>query len=141
METIRAVLNAFRLPDLRRKILFTLGILVVYRLAAHIPLPGVDRLALRTVFQQSQLLSLFDMLSGGAMSTFSVVAMGVYPYITASIIMQLLMPMIPRLQEIAKEGEAGRQKMNRYTHLLTVPLAALNGIGQAAFLTRTTPRS
>jgi len=139
METIRAVLNAFRLPDLRRKILFTLGILVVYRLAAHIPLPGVDRLALRTVFQQSQLLSLFDMLSGGAMSTFSVVAMGVYPYITASIIMQLLMPMIPRLQEIAKEGEAGRQKMNRYTHLLTVPLAALNGIGQAAFLTRTTP--
>lgn len=139
METIRAVLNAFKLPDLRRKILFTLGILVVYRLAAHIPLPGVDADALRTVFRQSQLLSLFDMLSGGAMSTFSVVAMGVYPYITASIIMQLLMPMIPRLQEIAKEGEAGRQKMNRYTHLLTVPLAALNGIGQAAFLTRTTP--
>jgi len=139
METIRAVLNAFKLPDLRRKILFTLGILVIYRLAAHIPLPGVDTDALRTVFRQSQLLGLFDMLSGGAMSTFSVVAMGVYPYITASIIMQLLMPMIPRLQEIAKEGEAGRQKINQYTHLMTVPLAALNAIGQATWLTRTTP--
>jgi len=139
METIRAVLNAFKLPDLRRKIFFTLGILVVYRLAAHIPLPGVDAGALRVVFRQSQLLSLFDMLSGGAMSTFSVVAMGVYPYITATIIMQLLSPMIPRLQEMAQEGEAGRQKMNQYTHLLTVPLAALSGIGQATWLTRTTP--
>ncbi len=139
METIRAVLNAFKLPDLRRKIFFTLGILVLYRLAAHIPLPGVDADALRTVFRQSQLLGLFDMLSGGAMSTFSVVAMGVYPYITATIIMQLLQPMIPRLQEIAQEGEAGRQKINQYTHLLTVPLAALNGIGQATWLTRTTP--
>ena len=139
METIRAVLNAFKLPDLRRKIFVTLGILVVYRLAAHIPLPGVDADALRTVFRQSQLLGLFDMLSGGAMSTFSVVAMGVYPYITATIIMQLVMPMIPRLQEIAQEGEAGRQKINQYTHLVTVPLAALNAVGQAAFLTRTSP--
>ncbi|MFQ5886011.1 MAG: preprotein translocase subunit SecY [Anaerolineae bacterium] len=139
METIRAVLNAFKLPDLRRKIFFTLGILVVYRLAAHIPLPGVDADALRTVFRQSQLLGLFDMLSGGAMSTFSVVAMGVYPYITATIIMQLLSPMIPRLQEMAQEGEAGRQKINQYTHILTVPLAALSGIGQATVLTRTTP--
>ncbi len=139
METIRAVLNAFKLPDLRRKILFTLGILVVYRLAAHIPLPGVDAGALRKVFGESQVLRLFDMLSGGAMSTFSVVAMGVYPYITASIIMQLLSPMIPRLQEIAQEGEAGRQKINQYTHFLTVPLAALNAVGQAALLTRSTP--
>ncbi len=139
METIRAVLNAFKLPDLRRKIFFTLGVLVVYRLAAHIPLPGVDVEALRTVFRQSQLLSLFDMLSGGAMSTFSVVAMGVYPYITATIIMQLLSPMIPRLQEIGQEGEAGRQKINQYTHILTVPLAALSGIGQATWLTRTDP--
>jgi len=139
METIRAVLNAFKLPDLRRKIFFTLGILVIYRLAAHIPLPGVDADALRTVFRQSQLLGLFDMLSGGAMSTFSVVAMGVYPYITATIIMQLLTPMIPRLQEIGQEGEAGRQRINQYTHLLAVPLAALSGVGQATWLTRTTP--
>jgi len=139
METIRAVLNAFKLPDLRRKIFFTLGILVVYRLAAHIPLPGVDADALRTVFRQSQLLGLFDMLSGGAMSTFSVVAMGVYPYITATIIMQLLTPMIPRLQEMAQEGEAGRQRINQYTHILTVPLAALSGVGQATWLARTTP--
>ncbi len=139
METIRAVLNAFKLPDLRRKIFFTLVILVVYRLAAHIPLPGVDADALRTVFRQSQLLGLFDMLSGGAMSTFSVVAMGVYPYITATIVMQLLQPMIPRLEEMAKEGEAGRQRINQYTHILTVPLAALSGVGQATWLTRTTP--
>jgi len=139
METIRAVLNAFKLPDLRRKILFTLGILVVYRLAAHIPLPGVNAGALADLFRESQLLGLFDMLSGGAMSSFSVVAMGVYPYITATIIMQLLSPMIPRLQEIAQEGEAGRQKINQYTHIMTVPLAALQGAAQAAFLTRTTP--
>lgn len=139
METIRAVLNAFKLPDLRRKIFFTLAILVVYRLAAHIPLPGVDADALRTVFRQSQLLGLFDMLSGGAMSTFSVVAMGVYPYITATIIMQLLQPIIPRLQEMTQEGEAGRQKINQYTHILAVPLAALNGVGWAVPLTRSTP--
>ena len=139
METVRAVLNAFKLPDLRRKIFFTLAILVVYRLAAHIPLPGVNAEALRLVFRQSQILGLLDMFSGGAMSNFSIVAMGVYPYITASIIMQLLMPMIPRLQEMAKEGEAGRRKVGQITHLLTVPLAALQGFGQAAFLTRTTP--
>ncbi len=139
METIRAVLNAFKLPDLRRKIFFTLGVLIVYRLAAHIPLPGVDADALRIVFRQSQLLGLLDMFSGGAMSNFSVVAMGVYPYITATIIMQLLTPLIPQLQELAKEGEAGRRKSNQYTHILTVPLAALNGIGQATWLTRTSP--
>jgi preprotein translocase subunit SecY len=116
-----------------------LAILVVYRLAAHIPLPGVNHEALRTVFQQSQILGLLDMFSGGAMSNFSIVAMGVYPYITATIIMQLIMPMIPRLQEMAKEGEAGRRKVEQITHLLTVPLAALQGFSQAAFLTRTTP--
>lgn len=139
METIQAVLNAFRLPDLRRKIFFTLAILVIYRFAAHIPVPGVDTESLRLIFRQSQLLGLLDMLSGGAMSNFSVVAMGVYPYITASIIMQLVMPLFPPLQELAKEGEAGRNRINQYTHLLTVPLAMIQAIGQAYFLTQTTP--
>jgi len=133
---LQAVSNAFRLPDLRRKIIFTLGILVVYRLAAHVPVPNVDRVALRQFFEANQLLGLLDMFSGGAMSNFSVVAMGVYPYITASIVMQLIQPLIPRLEEMAKEGEAGRNKIEQYTHLLTIPLAAFQGFAQGTVLAR-----
>ncbi len=131
---IEAAVSAFKLPDLRRKILFTLGLLIVFRVLAHVPIPGVDLEKLRVLFQQSQLLGMFDLFSGGAMSTFSVAAMGVYPYITASIIMQLLIPVIPRLTELSREGEYGRQKINQYTHWLTVPLAALQGIGQVSLL-------
>jgi preprotein translocase subunit SecY len=133
---LQAVRNAFILPDLRRKLLFTFLILVVYRLASHVPVPGIDPEALRRVFESNQLLGFLDLLSGGAMSSFSVMAMGVYPYITASIIMQLLQPIIPQLEELAKEGEAGRNKINQYTHLLTVPLAFLTGFGQATLLQR-----
>lgn len=131
---IQAVVNAFKLPDLRRKIIFTLAMLIIYRLAAHIPTPGVDAAGLRQLFQSNQLLGLLDIFSGGAMSNFSIMAMGVYPYITASIIFQLIMPLIPKLQELAKEGEEGRNKINRYTHWLTVPLAALQGFAQASLL-------
>lgn len=131
---LQAVRNAFVLPDLRRKLLFTFLILVIYRLASHVPVPGVDPEALRRVFESNQLLGFLDLLSGGAMSSFSVMALGVYPYITASIIMQLLQPIIPQLEELAKEGEAGRNKINQYTHLLTVPLAFLQGFGQATIL-------
>lgn len=133
---LQAVRNAFKLPDLRRRILFTFAILVIYRLASHIPVPNVDLEALRSVFESNQLLGMLDMFSGGAMSSFSVMAMGVYPYITASIIMQLLVPIIPALEEIAKEGEAGRNKINQYTHWLSVPLAALQAYGQATLLSR-----
>jgi len=136
VETIRNALNAFKLPDLRRKILFTLAILVAYRIAAHVPMPGVNADALRQLFQSNQLLGLLDMFSGGAMSSFSVVAMGVYPYITASIIMQLLQPLIPPLERLAHEGEAGQAKINQYTHIMTVPLAALSSIGQITIFTR-----
>ena len=94
---IEAVRNAFRLPDLRRKLLLTLAILVIYRLASHIPVPGVNRAALGQLFQSNQLLGLLNLLSGGALQNFSVMAMGVYPYITAQIIIQLLMPIIPQL--------------------------------------------
>lgn len=138
METIRNVLNAFKLPDLRRKILFTLAMLVAYRVAAHIPVPGVNADALRQLFDSNQLLGLLDMFSGGAMASFSVVALGVYPYITASIIMQLLVPLIPPLQRIAQEGEAGQAKINLYTHIMTVPLAALQAMAQIAMFSRGT---
>jgi preprotein translocase subunit SecY len=132
---VQAVTNAFRLPDLRRRILFTLAILVIYRFLAHIPVPGVDLNQLRSIFDAgSQFGSLFNMLdlfSGGAMSNFSILSFGVYPYITASIIMQLLQPIIPQLEALAKEGDAGKQKMNLYMHLLTIPLAALQAYTQA----------
>lgn len=136
LDTLR---NTFKLPDLRRKILFTLGILVVFRLAAHIPVPGVNRAGLVQLFQTNQLLGFLNILSGGAMQNFSVVAMGVYPYITASIIIQLLVPLVPQLEGLSKEGEQGQQKINMYTYYLTVPLALLQAFGQAAFLNRSLP--
>jgi preprotein translocase subunit SecY len=130
------MLDAMRLPDLRRRILITLGILVVFRFIAHVPLPGVDLVALRQIFEQNALLGMLDMFSGGAMRNFSVAAMGVYPYITASIIMTLMQPVIPRLQALSQEGEAGRNKINRITHWLTVPMAGLSGYGQLVLLQR-----
>ena len=133
---LQAVGNAFKLPDLRRKILFTLGILVVFRFLAHVPVPGIDAEALRQLFQTNQFLGLLDMFSGGAMSDFSVIALGVYPMITASIIFQLLQPVIPQLEELGKEGEAGRNKLNQYQHYLAIPLALLQGYGQSLILQR-----
>jgi len=130
------MIDAFRLPDLRRRILFTFGILVIFRFVAHVPLPGVDRVALQTLFEQNALLGMLDMFSGGAMRNFSIAAMGVYPYITSSIIMTLMTPVIPRLQAIAQEGEAGRHKINRITHFLTVPIAGFAGYGQLVLLQR-----
>ncbi len=131
---LQAMLDAFSLPDLRRRILLTVGILVIFRFVAHVPLPGIDLDALRQLFENIPLLGMLDMFSGGAMRQFSVAALGVYPYITASIIMMLLVPVIPRLQAISQEGEAGRHRINQITHWLTVPLAALNGYGQLMLL-------
>ena len=131
---LEAVRNAFRLPDLRRKLLVTLGILVIYRLMSHIPVPGVNREALTSIFGSNQLLGLLNLLSGGALENYSVMAMGVYPYITASIIVQLLIPIIPAWQELQKEGEAGRNRLNQYTNWLTIPLAILQGFGQSSLL-------
>ncbi len=133
---IEAMRNAFRLPDLRRRLLFTLGILVIYRLVAHIPVPGVDQQVLKQVFENNPLIGMLDLFSGGALANFSVMAMGVYPYITASIIMQLLVPIIPALEALSKEGEQGQQKINLYTNLMTVPLAALQAWGQSTLLAR-----
>lgn len=128
---IDSALNAFRIPDVRRKILFTLALFVVFRITAHIPLPGVQPEALKRAFENNQLLGLLDVFSGGALQNFSVVALGVYPYITASIIMQLLQPLIPQLEELAREGEMGRNRINQYTRIITIPMAFLNGLGQA----------
>jgi preprotein translocase subunit SecY len=133
---IQAVRSAFALPDLRKKILITFLILAIYRLFAHVPVPGVNSEALSQLFQSNQLLGLLDLLSGGAMANFSVMAMGVYPYITASIIIQLLTPIIPALETLQKEGEQGRSKLNQYTWYLTVPLAALQAYGQAVIMTQ-----
>ena len=133
---LQAMFDAFRLPDLRRRILITLGLLIVFRFVAHVPLPGVDLNALQELFERNALLGMLDMFSGGAMRNFSVAAMGVYPYITASIIMMLMVPVIPRLQAISKEGEAGRHKINQITHWLTVPLAGFAGYGQLVLLQR-----
>lgn len=131
---VQALLDAFSLPDLRGRLLFTLAMLVVFRFVAHVPLPGVDLEALRELFDRNQLLGMLDMFSGGAMRNFSVAAMGVYPYITASIIMQLLVPVIPALRALSQEGEAGRRRINQYTHWLTVPMAGLQGYAQLALL-------
>ncbi len=131
---IQAMMDTWKLPDLRKKILFTLGMLVVFRFLAQVPLPVVDLDALQELFRDVPLIGMIDLFSGGAMSSFSVVATGIYPYITASIIMQLLVPVIPRLQAISREGEFGRQRINRITHMLTVPLAALQGYGMITIL-------
>jgi preprotein translocase subunit SecY len=133
---IQAVRNAFALPDLRKKLLFTFLILAIYRLAAHVPVPGVNTEGLKQLFESNQLLGLLDLLSGGAMATFSVMAMGVYPYITATIILQLLTPIIPALERLQQEGEQGRNKLNRYGWYMTVPLAILQAYGQAVIMTQ-----
>jgi len=130
----QAMMDIWTLPDLRRKILFTLGMLVVFRFMAHVPLPGVDIAALEEFFGETPLFGMLDLFTGGAMQKFSVVAIGIYPYITSSIIMQLLVPVIPRLQAISREGELGQQKINRITHLATIPLAALQGYAMLALL-------
>lgn len=141
---LQAVVNAFKIADLRRKILFTLAMLVVFRVVAHIPVPGAnldllqDMLApgrdTSTGLDLSGMLNLLNIFSGGALQNFSVAAMGVYPYITASIIIQLLTGVVPRLTELSKEGEAGRNQINKYTHWLTVPLATLQAFGQAQLI-------
>jgi preprotein translocase subunit SecY len=133
---LQAMFDAFTLPDLRRRILITVGLLIVFRFVAHVPLPGVDPDALQELFQNVPLLGMLDLFSGGALRNFSIAAMGVYPYITASIIMMLLVPIIPRLRAISQEGEAGQHKINRITHWLVVPLAGLQGYGQLVFLQR-----
>ena len=127
---LQAVINAFKIPEIRRKILFTLGMLVIFRLIASVPVPGVDRGGIRDYIETNQLLVMLNLFSGGGLNNFSIVALGVYPYITATIIMQLMTPIIPRLNELSQEGQQGRNVIDRYTHYITIPLALLQGYGQ-----------
>ncbi len=127
MNLLEALYNALRLPELRNKILFTGALLVAFRLFANISIPNASQAALQQLFNSQALLGLLDLFSGGGLSTFSVVAMGVNPFINASIIMQLMTVISERVKEISKEGEQGRRRINRWTRYLTVALA----LGQA----------
>lgn len=133
-KIISVIRNAFRIPDLRKKLVFTLLMFLVFRIAAHIPVPGVNLQALRALFSRNQFLGLLDIFSGGTLANFSIIALGLNPFINASIIFQLLTMVFPRLEELQKEGEAGREKINQYTRILTVPLAALQSLGMYALL-------
>lgn len=126
--------SAYKTPDLRKKVLFTLLMLTIFRVLAHIPLPGVDLAALKRLFTQSQFLGLLDMFSGGALVNFSIFALGLNPYINASIVMQLLTMVFPKLEELSKEGESGQRQINQYTRFLTVPIAAVNALAIYALL-------
>jgi preprotein translocase subunit SecY len=129
-----SLLNAFRAPDIRRRLLYVLGILIVFRFLAHVPVPGVDQAKLGQYLSNNALFSVLDLLSGGGLSSFSVVALGVNPYINASIIMQLMSGVIPSLQNLQREGEYGRNKINQYTRYLAVPMALLQSYGFLALL-------
>jgi preprotein translocase subunit SecY len=124
-----------QVPELKKKLLFTAAIFALYRLLAHIPVPGVDLFQLKSLFLQNQLLSLLNIFSGGTLANFSLVALGLGPYINASIIMQLMTMVIPQLEALSKEGDSGREKINYYTRLLTIPLGIVQAIGLYALLT------
>jgi preprotein translocase subunit SecY len=128
--------NIFRVPELRRRLLFTLALLIVYRIGAHVPTPGVDAHALALFFQRQagNLLGFFDLFSGGALRRLSVFALGIMPYISASIILQLLAVVVPALEKLQKEGEQGRKKITQYTRYGTVALSAIQGLGIAVGL-------
>jgi preprotein translocase subunit SecY len=128
------VSKVFKTKELRGKILFTAFIFLVFRLFAHVPVPGVDLVALKRLFESSQLLSLLDVFSGGTLANFSVMSLGLNPYINASIIMQLLQLVFPKLEELAKEGESGREKINQYTRYLTVPITVIQSFGMYILL-------
>ncbi|MBI2018372.1 preprotein translocase subunit SecY [Candidatus Daviesbacteria bacterium] len=128
------IFNAFKIPELRRKILITVLIVIIFRIAAHIPVGGVDLVALKQLFSSNQFLGLLDIFSGGTLVNFSIISLGLNPYINASIVMQLLTMIIPSLEALSKEGEMGRQMINQYTRYLTIPLALVQSIGMFALL-------
>jgi len=133
-QLLQAAIDAFRQPDLREKLVFTILMLVVFRFVAHVPLPNVNRQLLQNAVDSNSFLGFFNIFSGGALRQMSVAAMGVYPYITASIVMQLLTPIIPRFQALQKEGEQGRNRLQLYTHWLTIPVAVFQGYAQLMIL-------
>jgi len=139
MNLLEALVNAIRLPELRNKILFTGGILVVFRLFANVAVPGASQAALAQLFNSQALLGLLDLFSGGGLSRFSVVAMGMNPYINATIIMQLMTVISERIKEISKEGEMGRRRITRWSRYLTVLLGAGQAYGFTVLFQNTSP--
>ena len=133
-KLLKSIKGLFRLKELRKKFFITLGIFAIYRFIAHIPAPGIDLAALRQVFAGSQLLTLLDIFSGGTLANFSIMALGLNPYINASIILQMMTMVIPSLEALTKEGEYGREKIDRYTRLLTIPLCFVQAFTVIVFL-------
>src|SRR3990172_4721274 len=129
MKFFQLIQKIFRTKDIRGKLLFTAFVFFVFRIFAQVPVPGVDVASLKRLFAENQFLSLLDIFSGGTLANFSVLSLGLNPYINASIIIQLLQLVFPKLEELAKEGEAGREKINQYTRYLTVPLATIQAFG------------
>ena len=127
MKLLETILNVFRIPDLRKRLLFTLGLLAVYRIGGHIPTPGVDPGALERFFERNAgtFFGFMDLFSGGQFRRLTIFALGIMPYITASIILQLLTVVIPTLEKLQKEGELGRRKITQWTRYLTVGLSAV----------------
>lgn len=134
MKYLDTATRIFKVKELRNKILFTVFIFFVFRIFAHVPVPAVDLASLKNLFSQNQLLSLLDIFSGGTLANFSVMSLGLNPYINASIIVQLLQLVFPKLEELAKEGESGRERINQYTRYLTVPLAVMQAFGMYVLL-------
>src|ERR671925_513117 len=139
---LRTFLNAFRVGDIRKKLLFTAAMLALYRIGAYIPAPGIDIDAVKDIeenFGGSNVLGFLNLFSGGSLQRFAIFALGIMPYITASIMLQLLQVVVPSLEKLRKEGEVGQQKITQYTRYLTVVLAFLQSIGYV-FLFRTFAR-
>src|SRR5579872_2990477 len=136
MKFFEAIANIFRIPDLRKRVLFTLGLLAIYRLGGHIPTPGINSKALEDYFnsQAGSIFGFIDLFSGGMLRRLTVFALGIMPYITASIILQLLTVVVPTLEKLQKEGELGRRKITQWTRYLTVGLALMQSFGIAATL-------
>ncbi|EKD85204.1 MAG: hypothetical protein ACD_38C00069G0006 [uncultured bacterium] len=128
------IISAFKIKELRRKIIITTILVIIFRISAHIPVSGVDLQGLQQLFSSNQFLGLLDIFSGGTLANFSIISLGLNPYINASIIFQLLTMISPKLEALSKEGETGRQMINQYTRYLTVPLAILQSIGMFVLL-------
>ena len=131
---LQALVDAWRQPDVRGKLAFTLAMLVVFRFLAHVPVPNVNLVQLDNALQNNPVLGFLNLFSGGGLENLSIVALGVYPYITASIVMQLLTPLIPRLQELSREGETGRNRIQLYTYWFALPMSVVQGYGQLLLL-------
>ena len=134
IKALSLYFEGLKTPVLKKKFLFTLGALVIFRLIAHIPVPGINLELLRNFFSQNQFLALLDIFSGGTLANFSIAALGLNPYINASVMLQFLTLVVPSLEELSKEGEYGRAKINQYTRIITIPLSIIQSIGMYSIL-------